>query len=132
MNPVAVAALTVVYARDIGRVAAFYARTLSMSVLEEEPGYVVLGRDDGLEIAVVRMSGSPEHRAADGAPARPREETPIKPSFLVDDFERVREQAIEAGGGIKPVAAAWSWRGQLHLDGNDPEGNIVQFRRSET
>ncbi|HEY2346490.1 MAG TPA: VOC family protein [Xanthomonadaceae bacterium] len=124
------AVLTIVYAKDIARVAAFYRGTLSLPVLEEEAGFIVLGRD-GLEIAIVRMSADAAARNEIASPPRRREQTPIKPSFLVDDFERVRAEAIAAGGDAKPLAAAWSWRGQLHLDGHDPEGNVVQFRRRE-
>jgi hypothetical protein len=57
-----------------------------------------------------------------------REDTAVKASFLVDSFEAVREAAAATGGGLGPLEAAWTWRGSVHLDGHDHEGNVVQFR----
>ncbi len=125
-----VPAIMVVYAKDIAKVAAFYQRTLCLSVIEAEPRFIVVGNAH-CEIAVVRM---PEARARDTqvlVPPQVREGTALKFSFLVDDFERVHREAAAAGGGTKRVTAAWSWRGQIHLDGYDPEGNVVQFRKPE-
>jgi catechol 2,3-dioxygenase-like lactoylglutathione lyase family enzyme len=124
----AVAALVAVYARDIARVAAFYERTLALPVLEREAGFVVLG-DDGVEIAVVRMADSLAAEVEISDPPQVREGTPVKGSFLVADLERVRTAAAATGGGTRPLASAWLWHGQLHLDGHDPEGNVVQFRQ---
>ncbi len=122
-----VPAMLIVYAKDIAKVAAFYQRTLRLSVIEAEPRFVVVG-DAHREIAVVRM---PEARARDtqvSVPPQVRESMALKFSFLVDDLARVQREAVAAGGGTKRVTAAWSWRGQIHLDGYDPEGNVVQFR----
>lgn len=157
-------ALIVIYARDIEKVAAFYARTLARPVVERDARFVVVG-DAAVEVAIVRIPDSlvaasslespslesPSRVREETAPRmrqenssrmqqetsarmrqetspRVREETPLKPSFLVDDLGAVVAAAASAGGGTKPVAAAWEWRGQLHLDGHDPEGNPVQFR----
>lgn len=118
-------ALTVIYARDIDRVARFYERTLSLAVQEEEEGFVVLG-NGSFEIAVVRMAAEAVHQPAD--PHRIRTGTPVKGSFLVESLEVAKAAADAAGGGTKPLSSAWQWRGQLHLDGHDPEGNVLQFR----
>lgn len=120
---------TVIYAKDIRRVAEFYRRTVPLAMIETDPGFMVLG-GEGFEVTVVQI---PEQLAQDiaiAAPPIPREETPIKLSFLVENLDRVHQEAAAAGGSTKPVAEAWSWRGQLHLDGCDPEGNVVQFRTS--
>ena len=125
-----VPAIMVVYAKDIAKVAAFYQRTLCLSVIETEARFVVVG-DAHREVAIVRV---PEARARViqvSNPPQVREGTALKFSFLVDDFERVHREAVAAGGGTKRVTAAWSWRGQIHLDGYDPEGNVVQFRKPE-
>jgi catechol-2,3-dioxygenase len=117
----------VVYAKEITPVAEFYRRTLGLSTIEQAPGFVVLA-GPGVELNVVRV---PEH-IADAItitqPPQLREETPLKFSFLVPSLEAVRVQAVATGGGLKPAAEAWIWRGMLHLDGYDPEGNVVQFR----
>jgi catechol 2,3-dioxygenase-like lactoylglutathione lyase family enzyme len=119
--------LLVIYAQDVARVAAFYRDTLSRPIVAQDAGFAVVG-DAALEVAVVRM---PEALAAAnplGTPPRVREETPLKPSFLVDDLAGAAAAAAAAGGGTKSGETAWRWRGQLHLDGHDPEGNPVQFR----
>lgn len=119
-------ALTVVYARNIERVAEFYRKTLSLELVEQDEAFVVLGNPH-YEIAVV-------HIAADRAPApvpgplHVRTGTPIKGSFLVENLEHARAAAESCGGAFKPLASAWRWRDQLHLDGHDPEGNVVQVR----
>jgi catechol 2,3-dioxygenase-like lactoylglutathione lyase family enzyme len=152
-------ALIVIYARDIEKVAAFYARTLARPVVERDARFVVVG-DAAVEVAVVRIPDSLVAASSLESPSpvmeettprmrqenssrmqqetsarmrqetspRVREETPLKPSFLVDDLEAAVAAAAAAGGGTKPLHAAWGWRGQLHLDGHDPEGNPVQFR----
>lgn len=120
-------ALIVVYAQDIAKVALFYSKTLARPIVEQEDRFIVVG-DAGLEIAVVRMPDALIEKTPLSVPPRVREETPLKPSFLVEDLSLASEAAAATGGGTKPVNAAWRWRGQLHLDGYDPEGNAVQFR----
>ena len=120
----------VIYAKDVAKVAAFYQRTLGLSVIEAEPKFVVVG-DAQREIAVVRMPEARARATLISDPPQVREDTALKFSFLVDDFERVYREAAAAGGGTKRVNATWGWRGQLHLDGHDPEGNVVQFRKAE-
>lgn len=49
----------------------------------------------------------------------------------------VRRSAVARGVELavvrvgEDVATAWSWRGQIHLDGHDPEGNPMQYRAVE-
>lgn len=119
--------LIVVYAKDIERVAVFYSRGLTRPIVEQEPGFVIVG-DTEMEVAVVRMAGSLAKETEIAVPPRVREETPLKPSFLVADLKITREAVLAAGGGAKPLSAAWSWRGEIHLDAYDPEGNRVQLR----
>ena len=120
-------ALVVIYVQDVVRVAAFYRDTLSRPIVSQEAGFAVVG-DAALEVAVVRMHEALAVANPLETPPRVRAETPLKPSFLVDDLVRVAAAAAAAGGGTKPSDAAWRWRGQLHLDGHDPEGNPLQFR----
>jgi hypothetical protein len=65
-------------------------------------------------------------------PPEPRDETPFKPTFVVDNLARVRRAVEATGGYLKPEAAAWRFRGHVVLDGWDPEGNIVQFKQAES
>jgi hypothetical protein len=58
-------------------------------------------------------------------------ETPLKPTFVVASLADVRRAAQATGGYLKPDDGAWRFRGRVVLDGWDPEGNIVQFKRAE-
>jgi len=119
------AALTVIYANDITRVAEFYQRTLSLALRDEEDGFIVVG-NEAYEVAVVRMAG--DSAAAASNAAQLRTQAAVKASFLVESLDQTIAAAEACGGATKPVTSAWRWRNQLHLDGNDPEGNVVQFR----
>jgi predicted enzyme related to lactoylglutathione lyase len=120
----------VVYAKDMGRVALFYKATLALLELEEGPTFMVLG-DVDLEVNIVQIPPELSIGIAISHPPMLRQDTPIKPSFLVENLEDIAAQAVATGGRVKPLNEAWAWRGQLHLDGSDPEGNVVQFRASE-
>lgn len=121
-----VGALTVIYALDLEPVASFYERTLGIARLEQEEGFIVVG-SASFEIAVVKAASRPDSKATPPA-FHVRSETPLKGSYLVDSLERTRIAAEASGGALNPIESAWHWRGQLHLDGHDPEGNVVQFR----
>lgn len=121
---------TVIYAKDLAKLAEFYRKTLSLSVREQAERYVVLG-DQRVEIIIVRMADDVAAREPISDPPQLREETPIKPSFRVNDLGPLEIAAREAGGGTKARSSTWSWRGELHLDGYDPEGNVVQFRQRQ-
>ena len=117
----------VIYAKNLAAVAAFYERTLQLDKVEAESGHILLARGS-IEVVVVQV---PEEIAASfgvSSPPALRTETPLKMSFLVEDLERAREAARATGGALRAESSAWSWRGCRHLDGNDPEGNVVQFR----
>lgn len=120
----------VVFALDKRRVSAFYQRTLGLSVVETAAGHDLL-QGPGQEVVVHAIP----KRAAAGivieTPPRPREDTPIKPTFIVDDLDAVRAAAEATGGYLKPKAGAWRFRGCVVLDGWDPEGNVVQFKQVE-
>ena len=117
----------VVYAKSLTVVSSFYEQTLQLERVEVEATHVLLSRDS-TEVAIVQAPESSTASVALASLPSLRTDTPLKLSFLVAGFARVREAARRTGGSLKPEEAAWSWRGCLHLDGSDPEGNVVQFR----
>lgn len=124
------ATTVVVYAKDKDRVAEFYRQALALQLAEWEEGFSVLaGR--GIEISVVRLPEALARQVVIASPPVRREDTPLKASFLVPGFEAVRAAAAATGGALGPAEAEWTWRGCVHLDGLDPEGNVVQFRRAD-
>ena len=119
----------IVYVKSMASVSRFYQDTLELEVIEVEPTYILLSRN-GVEVVVVQAPSAVSEHIAVSSPPEVRESTPVKASFLVQDFGQVRAAAERSGGALKPEEAAWQWRGAVHLDGNDPEGNVVQFRKN--
>lgn len=118
-----------VYAKDARRLAAFYAEALRLARVEEGASFVVLA-SDAVELAVVQAPPAVADAIVVTEPPVLREETPIKLSFLVQDIEGVRPTVVRLGGGLAAPEAGWSWRGHVHLDGWDPEGNVFQLRQA--
>ena len=52
----------------------------------------------------------------------------IKPAFVVDSLERVKQACKDNGGGVNSDSKIWDIRGMRVLDGWDPEGNVIQFK----
>ncbi|MEQ1515952.1 MAG: hypothetical protein ABL931_05630 [Usitatibacteraceae bacterium] len=120
----------VVFAKSKKRVSAFYQRTLGLTVEESESTHDLL-RGNGYEVVVHAI---PRKYAADiklAKPVEPREDTAIKPTFIVSSLAEVAIAAAKTGGYLKPLDGAWHFRGCIVLDGWDPEGNIVQFKQPE-
>lgn len=118
----------VIFAKNKKKLSAFYRRTLDLVAFEEASSHDVL-RGHGLEVVVHAI---PRKIAAEIQIAKPpvvRDETPIKPTFVVASLEAVRAAAQATGGFLKPVEGAWHFRGATVLDGHDPEGNVVQFKQ---
>lgn len=118
------------FAKNKKRVSAFYQETLRLSVKESEPSHDLLV-GHGYEIVVHTI---PRRYATDikiTKPPVPRENTPLKPTFVVRSLKAVRQAAEVTGGYLKPEAGAWHFRGCTVLDGWDPEGNLVQFKERE-
>jgi catechol 2,3-dioxygenase-like lactoylglutathione lyase family enzyme len=63
-------------------------------------------------------------------PAR-RADTPMKLSFEVSSLSACQEAVARTKGRVDPDDAVWRFRGSLHLDVIDPEGNVLQLLQSE-
>lgn len=120
----------VVFAKNKKRVSAFYAQTLRLQVEESAASHDLL-RGHGLEVVVHAIPRKIAAAITIARPPLPREETPLKPTFVVPDLEHVRAGAAATGGYLKPAHAAWHFRGCTVLDGWDPEGNVVQFKQPD-
>jgi len=129
MEPRALAGI-VVYVKDIQRVAAFYAAVLRLEAVEREERFVVLSRTGNCavgDVSIVAMSDDVAESITVHDPPVIRHETPFKPSFLVESLSDAARVAAEAGGGTKSMGTTWEFRGLRHLDGFDPEGNVLQL-----
>lgn len=117
----------VVYAKDREGLARFYAALLGLQEVESGPGFTLLAAR-GVELAVVGIRADIAARIELSSPPVVREDTPQEFSFLVASLAEAAQTAAAVGGSFPPPDAAWSWRGMRHLDGHDPEGNVVQLR----
>ena len=120
----------VVFAKNKKRVSAFYQQTLALEVLASDSSHDLL-RGRGYEVVVHAMARKYAASIRIAKPPEPRDDTPFKPTFVVNRLADVRAAAEATGGYLKPEAAAWRFRGHVVLDGWDPEGNIVQFKQAE-
>ncbi|MCJ7696366.1 MAG: VOC family protein [Anaerolineaceae bacterium] len=115
------------YASDMSKLANFYIEAIDLKIKERGDDFICLGRGE-IEVNIIKMNGKPGMPVEKDEGFSIREETPIKCSFLIDSFDQVRKAIKAYGGGLKDDNEAWDWRGVRHLDGFDPEGNVVQFR----
>jgi predicted enzyme related to lactoylglutathione lyase len=118
-------AAAVLYAADVPRLQAFYESVCGLEVAESTPDFVTLV-SDRWELTMVAV---PDRMAATLEPSDPprrRSETPIKLAFAVASLADARSAALAAGGLVD--GAEWAFHDAVVCDGQDPEGNVVQFR----
>lgn len=117
----------VIYARDLGQLARFYAELVALPVVQSEPDFVVL-ESPACQVVLVAMPDDIAHRTVITSPPLRRENVAIKPCFAVSDLAAARRSAIALGGGLGEPASEWMFRGHRVCDGFDTEGNIFQLR----
>lgn len=127
-RPAAPTQSLVIFAKNKKRVSAFYRRTLGLHAAEEEASHDLLV-GAGIELVIHAIPRKYSAGIVIARPPQPREDTPLKPVFVVADLAAVRTAAKAAGGFLKSDDGAWQIRGYTVLDGWDPEGNVVQFRQ---
>jgi predicted enzyme related to lactoylglutathione lyase len=120
----------VIFAKNKKRVSAFYRQTLGLVAAEEQASHDLL-QGPGIELVIHAIPRKIAATITLTKPPSVREDTPLKPAFVVKDLEAVRTAAEATGGFLKPADAAWNIRGHTVLDGHDPEGNVVQFKQPQ-
>lgn len=118
----------VIYAKDKGLVSAFYRQALDLIAIEEQSTHDLL-RGSGIELVIHAIPQEYASQISITNPPRVREDTPLKPIFLVGSLEAVRLAAQRTGGSLHPAERSWLYNGAVILDGCDPEGNVIQFRQ---
>lgn len=119
----------VLFAKDIKRVAKFYEILLDLNVVHAAADHIVLESSS----AALVIHGIPAKIAAGisiKTPPQVREETAIKPFFMIPSLAAARGIAESLGGKIAPATRQWSARGFTACDGHDPEGNVIQLRQT--
>ena len=118
----------VVFAKSVKKLSAFYARTLGLEVLESARSHRLL-RGNGYEVVVHAIPAKIAREIPIAKPPVLREDSAMKPSFVVPDLQALRLAVVATGGWLKSDDMAWTIRGHKVLDGCDPEGNILQFKQ---
>src|SRR5262249_5762957 len=118
----------VLYAKDLGRLAEFYSTVAGVEPKAIEKGFAVLG-SEGSQFVIVRIPKRIADSIDIAMPPKPREGTPLKLMFAVEDIAHARDRAAELGGAMNPVEREWEFQGDKVCDGHDPEGNIFQLRQ---
>jgi predicted enzyme related to lactoylglutathione lyase len=121
----------VLYAKNLALVQEFYQAVLSLEIESAEKDHVVLASPT-FQLVILAV---PEHIASSidiESPPRRRTETPIKLVFEVASISTARAVALLHGGELLPPEREWNFHGYRVCDGQDPEGNVVQFRHCES
>lgn len=114
-----------VYAKDLPRVAAFYAAVFGMRQLHATDEMAVLASPD-LQLLVHRI---PAHIAADihiETPPVRRENSAIKFFATVPSLAEAGATAASLGGAL--FDERWQGPGFIVCNAMDPEGNVFQVR----
>jgi predicted enzyme related to lactoylglutathione lyase len=119
----------VLYAKDLGRLVEFYSTVAGIEPQAIEEGFAAFGSKPS-QFVIVRI---PKHIAGSidiATPPEPREDTPLKLVFAVEDIAHARDRAAELGGAMNAVEREWEFEGAKVCDGHDPEGNVFQLRQT--
>ncbi|MFK2878347.1 VOC family protein [Rhodanobacter hydrolyticus] len=127
--PMPPCAAAVLYAKDLSKIGNFYAQVAGLQIIHEEPDHIVL-ESDAFQLVVVAIPG--EHAASIHItePPQRRENIAIKLAFPVASITATRQMAQLHGGEFNSPSREWLFQGARVCDGQDPEGNVVQFRES--
>ena len=117
----------VVYAKDIHRLARFYAAVADLEVMHEVDDHIVL-ESETVELVIVAIPAATAARIVITTPPEKRESTAFKLVFAVPSLAQARETAKLNGGELYAPGKEWSFQGLRVCDGFDPEGNVIQLR----
>ena len=117
----------IVYAKDIHRLARFYAAVADLEVMHEVGDHIVL-ESETVEVVIVAIPAAIASRIVIKTPPDKREATAFKIAFPVTSLAAAREAARANEGELYPAGKEWSFQGLRVCDGVDPEGNVFQLR----
>jgi len=117
----------VLYAKDMGRMSAFYALALGLTKSGEDEEHVHLAAES-LDLVVRQIPRDLATAIRIASPPVRREDTPVKLVFYAPDLTCVREAIAAYGGALDDSSKPWSFDGCEVRDAIDPEGNVIQFR----
>ncbi len=121
-----VKAAAVLYVKNLPRMQSFYRAGFNLNVVDGAADYCVL-ESEMLTLSLVVVPERIASMIDVAVPPVRREWVPIKLAFAVMSIEALRPRIAELGGLVDPTATGWEFRGSIHCDGVDPEGNVIQL-----
>lgn len=118
-----------VFAKDLQRVARFYAEVLALSATQAEQDHVTL-ESDIFQLVIHAIPRPIADSIRIAIPPEVREDTPIKLLLPVGSIAAARALAPSLGGQVGPVEREWELGDLRVCDGFDPEGNVFQLRQA--
>lgn len=115
------------YAKNLDRLATFYAEVLSLRPVHREPGMVVLQSTDGLQLIVHAIPDAIAREIEISEPPQRRSEVALKFFFSVADLAVAGALAARQGGQLFETER-WRGPGFTVVNAMDPEGNVFQLR----
>lgn len=119
----------IVYAKDVARLARFYAAVADLEIVHEVADHSVL-ESETHELVIVAIPAATAVRIVIATPPVRRENTAFKLSFAVPSLAEARVAAGATGGELDPPEREWDFQGMRVCDGCDPEGNMIQLRQA--
>jgi predicted enzyme related to lactoylglutathione lyase len=116
----------VLYVKDLRRMRSFYRACFQMDVVDDAHDYSVL-ESEPLTLSLVTVPERTAGAIVLSVPPSRREDVPIKLAFAVDSIEVLRPLFAEFGGVVDSATTQWEFRGGIHCDAVDPEGNVIQL-----
>jgi extradiol dioxygenase family protein len=89
----------VVFAKDVPRLASFYAQVIGMAEVASDAHHVVLGAD-GFQLVVHGITAAIARQIDITSPPELREDTALKICLPVESIAAARAQATALGGGV--------------------------------
>ena len=117
----------VLYAKEVGRVVAFYSAVAGLQAEGGDDDHVVLESPHS-QLVVLRIPNEIASSIEITVPPARRTRTPVKLVFFVPSIAAARASAEAYGGAVNSKDTEWSFQGFTVCDGYDPEGNVIQFR----
>ena len=114
-----------VYAKDLERIAQFYAALLGLRRLHGDADRVVLA-GTSMQLIVHAMPPAIAASVRIASPPTRRYDTALKFFFTVSSIAEARERAPALGGEV--LTELWEGPGFRVCNAIDPEGNVFQVR----
>ena len=120
---------SVLFAKKLDHVAAFYCRVLGLDEASRDNDHILL-ESPGFQLVVHRIPAHVGNGLLPSAVPARRASAAFKPVFFVQSLAKLRAVVKVHGGVMEPRESEWSFNGDLVCDALDPEGNVVQFRQT--